>query len=139
MDAKLALLNICAAYMQSGPIRRAIYASSPREWDGSTRGCIWKLLKIPYGITEEDGQSALVIESWLTSVRHMYTMAGVLQFFLKRKKDRNMAPVFSKVTDDLLFAGTPEEICAFVEASKRRFEVSTFIIDGPILLMDEGS
>lgn len=59
MGAKLGLLNISGAYMKSGPNMRTIYVRPPREWDGGTRGSLWRPLKMPYGITEAGPASVM--------------------------------------------------------------------------------
>ena len=58
---RLALADIKGAYLQSGPIQREIYVRPPREWKGS-RGKLWRLTKLPYGIVEAGRQWAKTVE-----------------------------------------------------------------------------
>lgn len=51
MDLFLGHVDIQGAYLQIGPIKRIIYAQSPR-YLSFRRGTLWKLTKLPYGITE---------------------------------------------------------------------------------------
>ena len=52
---RIGLIDIKGAYRQSGPIKRDIYVRPPIEV-GEKRGVIWKLVKLPYGITEAGRQ-----------------------------------------------------------------------------------
>lgn len=56
---RLGCLDIQGAYFQSGPIQREIFVRPPREC-GADRGTVWKLVKLPYGITEAGDQWAKV-------------------------------------------------------------------------------
>lgn len=83
LPMRVGLVDISGSYIQSGPIRREAFARPPREWDRTTRGPIWELLKFPYGITEAERQWALVLESFLTHDMGMETIETVSQFFIK--------------------------------------------------------
>lgn len=51
LGMRLVMAEIKGAYLQSGPIKREIFARPPREWEGQ-RGRVWKLKKLPYGIVQ---------------------------------------------------------------------------------------
>lgn len=67
---RIGTADIKGAFLQSGPIRRYIFVRPPREWP-RLRGRLWKLLKLPYGITDAGRQWQVVVEDW------MLTQAGV--------------------------------------------------------------
>lgn len=129
---RMGVVDISGAYMQSGPIKREIYVRPPREWEGTQRGKVWKLLKLPYGVPEAGRQWATVIEDWLTNDMNMGTVSGFSQLFLKRRKDSSIQLILAKITDDLLIAGTTNEMEEFVARISGRFDVSKTIIDAPI-------
>lgn len=60
----LGCVDIKSAYLQSGPITREIYVRPPKEWQ-LRRSKIWKLLTLPYEISEAGRQWAQAIEKWL--------------------------------------------------------------------------
>lgn len=128
---KLGCLDIKGAYLQSGPIRREIYVRPPKEC-GVNRGTIWKLVKLPYGITEAGRQWAKVFEGWLLSDANFERVFGVSQIFVKRSSDGGIVMLMAKVTDDLLMAGSVEDIKEFVELIGKRFPISKAIIDNRI-------
>lgn len=64
LELSLGCIGIKSAYLQSGPIKRELYVKPPREVDAS-RGVLWKLKKLPYGIAEAGRQWNLVLEDWL--------------------------------------------------------------------------
>lgn len=129
---RLGVIDISGAYMQSGPIKREMYVRPPREWDGTARGRVWKLTKLPYGVSEAGRQWATVIEDWLTNKMGMETVTGVSQLFIKRGAEGNIQMIMAKITDDLLFAGSKERMGQFVESIQARFSISKIIVDGPI-------
>lgn len=61
LPVRMGVIDKRGACMKSGPINREIYVRSPREWHGRKRGNVWKLIKIPYGVTEAGPQWATVI------------------------------------------------------------------------------
>lgn len=127
----LGVIDISGAYMQSGPIKREIYVRPPRKWR-TTRGHIWKLLKLPYGITEAGRQWAQVMEDWLTKETGMEMAHGISQLFIKRKGNGKIGMMLAKITDDLLIAGDRSTMEEFVTETAKRFKVSKTIIDDPI-------
>ena len=103
----IGLIDINGAYLQSGPIKRDIYVRPPIEV-GERRGVLWKLVKLPYGITEARRQWATVIEEWLLNTAEMERVNGMSQLFLKRSSRGDIILMIAKVTDDLLMAGSVE-------------------------------
>lgn len=132
LPMQLGAVDISGAYMQSGPIRRDLYVRPPREW-GTRRGFIWKLLKMPYGVSEAGRQWALVFEEWLTRDMGMETVRGISQLFVKRREDGSILLMVAKVTDDLLIAASAGVMKEFVEQVRKRFKISKSITNGPIL------
>lgn len=132
LPMRLGVLDISGAYMQSGPIKRDLYVRPPREW-GCRRGFIWKLLKLPYGISEAGRQWAKVFEEWLITEMNMYTVEGVSQLFIKRRQDGSIMLMVAKVTDDLLIAADTETMREFIKKVNERFKVSKSVVDEQIL------
>lgn len=86
LNFRLGFLDIQKAYLQSGPIQREIFVRPPREC-GADRGTVWKLMKLPYGITDVGRQWAKVFESWLIKEEKFERVFGVPQLFLQRNGD----------------------------------------------------
>lgn len=59
---KVNTIDISAAYLQSGPIKRDIFVRPPKAHLGK-RGVIWKLLNLPYSITGAGRQWHTTCES----------------------------------------------------------------------------
>ena len=131
LNFRLGCLDIKGAYLQSGPIQRDIYVRPPPELH-SRRGILWKLTKLPYGITEAGRQWARVFEKWLTEKAEFSRVNGVPQMFVHRRKNGDIKLLIAKVTDDLLIAGALEHIDTFNEAITKRFPISKVIRDGQI-------
>lgn len=132
--------DIKGAYLQSGPIQRNIYVRPPREWHYSgsyTRGILWLLTKLPYGIVEAGRQWMLAVEDWMLNKAGLTRTPGVAQLFAKRTKHSNRSGkskillLVAKLSDDFLVAGTTAEIDSFMNALKTRFVVGR-IVDGPL-------
>lgn len=85
---RLGCLDIQGAYMQSGPIQIDIYLRPPPEWK-TPIGIIWKLIKLPYGITEAGRQWAKVFDSWLMAEAGFECVTGVPQLLVKRSNNRH--------------------------------------------------
>lgn len=131
MSAVLGHVDIKGAYLQSGPIKRTIYVRPPREL-AVRRGTLWKLTKLPYGITEAGRQWAIVFEEWLTHTAALKRVSGVDQLFVKRDTNGLIVLLMAKVTDDLLMVGTKADLEEFVTALGKRFPISKSIIDATI-------
>lgn len=131
MDAVLGHVDIKGAYLQSGPIQRTIYVRPPREL-GSKKGTLWKLTKLPYGITEAGRQWAMVFEEWLMVEAGVKRVRGIDQLYVRHGDDGALSLVIAKVTDDLLMIGERPELESFVAALGKRFPISKTIIDMPI-------
>lgn len=128
---KLGCIDIKGAYMQSGPIKRDIYIRPPRECN-APRGILWKLTKLPYGITEAGRQWAKVMEGWLIEEARFERVCGISQFFVKRNTEGKIIMILAKVTDDMLIAGSIEEIKNFITQVEKRFPISKSIINDDI-------
>lgn len=131
LQFRLGCLDIKGAYLQSGPIQREIFVRPPKEC-GSIRGMLWRLVKMPYGISEAGRQWAKVFEGWILQEAAFERVFGVSQLFVKRDTSGNITMILAKVTDDLLIAGEPAEIRRFIEHIGERFPISKAIIDSGI-------
>ena len=128
---KLSCLDIKGAYLQSGPIQRDIYVRPPHELQ-MKRDILWKLTKMPYGITEAGRQWAKVFEQWLTEKAYFTRIHGIPQMFVQRNEDGDIRLILAKVTDDLLIAGQMQHIEVFNKNIEKRFPISKTVIDGQI-------
>lgn len=54
MGIRIGCVDVKEAYLQSGSIKRLIYVRPPKEL--AKRGILWRLNKMPYGITEAGRQ-----------------------------------------------------------------------------------
>lgn len=124
----LATADIKGAYMQSGPIRREVYVRPPRDCFRK-RGVVWKLLKLPYGMTEAGRQWLLRVEDWMMTTADMKRVEGVNQLFVK-EKDGKIALIVAKVIDDFLIAGRTEYINDFIRELGREFVIGNTAIGG---------
>lgn len=61
----LAAANIKGAYMQSRPITRTIFVRPLKQ--RSDRDCIWKLVRLPYGIFQAGRQWLWKVEQWMVN------------------------------------------------------------------------
>jgi Reverse transcriptase (RNA-dependent DNA polymerase) len=53
-------IDVVAAYLQSGPLPRRVFARPPRGW--AKPGCLWRLLRPAYGLVESGRLWQLAIE-----------------------------------------------------------------------------
>ena len=127
---KMGILDVKGAYLQSGPCRRTIYVRPPREWRSRKKGRkLWKLFKLPYGITEAGRQWQLCVEDWMLSEAGLQRVIGITQLYRKRDANGEMVLLVAKVTDDFLMSGTQAAVTWFKEAISARFEISKFLFD----------
>ena len=117
---KFGCLDVQGAYLQSGPIRRDIFVRPPHEYSRA-RGVLWRLLKVPYGISEAGRQWAQVFEEWPTKEARFERMQGVPQPFARRGKENAIQMLLAKVTDDLLMTGSFRDIAIFTVHIRERF------------------
>lgn len=125
--------DIKGAFLQSGPIKREIYVRPPRDlgWKRS-RGLLWKLLKLPYGIADAGRQWQKVLEDWMLHDGGLQRVFGISQLFIRRATDGSVVLLVAKVTDDFLLAGSLAEMEAFVDRLKRRFVVGKVVINDKV-------
>ena len=124
----LATLDIKSAYLQAGPMPRTIYVRTPKGWSTS-RHALWKLLKPAYGIAESGRLWQLQIEAWMSG-QGIHQVVGLPQLFIKYGSHGLPVLIIAKVVDDLLIAGTKEEVHAFHESIEKRFKVGRFLTKG---------
>lgn len=86
----LASVDIKKAYLQSKAIKRLIPFRPTKEVN-RLRYILWKLHKLPYGITETGRHSAKEIEKWLVHKYGLERVFGVRELYIKRHKLGNFA------------------------------------------------
>ena len=128
MGMRLALADIKGAYLQSGPMKRDIYVRAPRGWK-STRGKLWKLTKLPYGIVEAGRQWAKAMEEWMLNVAELARIQGLNQIYVLRDVGGKIVLIVAKVTDDVICGGSLDIINPFLQKLKQKFEVGKIVID----------
>lgn len=128
---RLGCIDIKGAYLQSGPIKRTIYVRPPSELD-LPRHILWKLRKLPYGITEAGRQWAKEIESWLIEKAGFRRVKGLSQFYVKRDDKDRIVMIAAKVTDDILIAGSIPALTNFATHICKRYKVRKVLIDDDI-------
>lgn len=131
MSLKLGCIDIKSAYMQSGPINRELYVRPPKEYNGQ-RGILWRLLKLPYGISEAGRQWAKVIETWLLTDGNMERVHGMSQLYVLRNNQSNILMLLAKLTDDLLLAGDLNIMETFSAKIGKRFKLGKVVINSEI-------
>lgn len=132
---RLGGLDVKGAYMKSGDITRLLYVRPPKELTNiyeSMRGKLWRLLRLPYGISEAGRQWALVIEFWLISDMGFQRVRGASQLYIKRDRSGEIILILAKVTDDILMAGTIVAMKWLSRQMDKRFGLSKSTIDGAI-------
>lgn len=125
---ELGTADIKGAYMQSGPITREVYVRPPRDCYRK-RGVVWKLLKLPYGMTDAGRQWQLRVEDWMLRTAGMERVTGVNQLFTKKDGER-IVLIVAKVIDDFLIAGHRDDIRDFISDLRMEFEVGNTAIGG---------
>ena len=73
-----------------------------------------------------------MIEGWLTIEAGCELVASLSQLYVKRNKSGEIILLVAKLTDDLLLAGTHNELRAFTEQISARFKISKTITTGEI-------
>lgn len=122
--------DIKGAYLQSGPITRELYVRPPREWHYTqhySKGKIWKLRKLPYGIVEAGRQWMIAVETWMLGEGGMSRVFGVSQLFVKRNASGSIILLVVKLSDDFLIAGKEAAIDKFLRKLQRRFVVGKIV------------
>lgn len=132
LDFRLGCVDVTAAYLQSGPISRELFVRPPREYQ-TKRGVVWKLIKLSYGISEAGRQWAKTIESWLLHDQKMVRVNGISQLYLKRDQSTNITLLLAKLTDDLLIAGSEQDMHNFATSIQKRFKIGKVVINANIL------
>lgn len=127
----LGCADVQGAYLQSGPIGRTIYVRPPLQ-AARRKGCIWRLLKLPYGIPEAGRQWAKVFEAWLTGEAGLERVPGISQMFIRRGKGGEIKLMVSKVTDDILMAGSAHDLRQFASTMAQEYKLSKVVIDDEI-------
>lgn len=132
---RLGGLDVKGAYMKSGDIRRLLYVRPPKELTNiydSMHGKLWRLLKLPYGISEAGRQWAVVIEFWLLNDMGFQRIRGASQLYIKKDRSGEIILIIAKVTDDVLMAGTLIAMKWLSRQMDKRFGLSKSTIDDTI-------
>lgn len=125
--------DIKGAYLQSSPIKRAIYVKPPRDWiriGKCKRIELWKLLKIPYGIVEAGRQWMICIEDWMLTKGRLERLLGISKMFTRCNEKGKKILLVPKRTNDFVVAGTTKDIRQFMNAMGQKFVIGK-ICKGP--------
>ena len=124
---ELASLDIAAAYLQAGMLERDIYMRPPRGWTKYIDE-VWKLLKPAYGLVETGRLWQLCMGEWMTAYG-FETIPGLPQLFILRQTSQRttVTLIAAKFVDDILLAGTSQELRRFSAAISNRFKVGRYI------------
>lgn len=87
---------------------------------------------MPYCIKEAGRKLSKVLEYWLLRLAGFYKFYCVSKLFIRRDKTRKVQLIITKITNDLFFAGSVNEMEFFAEEVGRCFETSKAIIDRDI-------
>lgn len=93
---------------------------------------LWRLRKLPYGITEPGRQWAKQIESWMVQSAVFGRLFGMSQIYVIRDEQIKGVIITVKVTDDILLAGSIPHLNQFSEQISTRYKVRKIIIDDVI-------
>lgn len=127
-DFSIACADIKGAYLHSGPITRQLYVRPPKELD-EDRGILWRLIKMPYGISEAGRQWAKAFESWLLNEAGFERISGISQLFIMKTNKGHIKLIMAKIVDDLLIAGRRADIDAFIVVLQGKFPTRKVLID----------
>lgn len=92
---------------------------------------LWRLHRLPYGITEADRQCAKEIESCFVSEYGLERVFGLSQLYIKRDTHEKIL-ITPKVTDDILLASKIPALNAFITVISERYAVWKSIINDEI-------
>lgn len=96
------------------------------------RTVLWKLLKMPYGISGAGCQWAKVIDGWLMEFGLVKVM-GMNQLYIKYFKNGNIDLIIAKVTNDMLVTGSVEATTKVRDAMHDHLQLSKSVIDKPVI------
>lgn len=116
-----ACVDVERAYLQSGEISREINVWAPPEI--GHRNDVWKLRKLPYGISEAGRQWMKAIEQWMTTYAKTVRVPEKSQMHTKYDEHQNLVLLFAKVTDDILLAVKEEAVKHFCDLIKCRLKI----------------
>lgn len=92
----------------------------------TTRGKIWKLVSLPYGIVEAGRQWFFAVETWMKEEYGLSLEFGILQFFSERNHDGRIVLILAKVVDGFINAGSREAVETFTKVLGERFQLGAF-------------
>lgn len=117
----VATADVKGTYMQSGPIRKALYVKLPIQI--AKRNTIWKLLRLPYGIVEAGRQRLCAIEQYLIDGYGLGKTQEIDQLFYNLGGDGKIGLFIAKLVDDIIIAGKRESIDDFIKALEPAFKL----------------
>lgn len=106
----------------------------PRELDGTIRGLIFKLLKLPFGVTLSGIQWDTVVDYWLINYIYMKKVIGVSHLFLIKHRGRSLSIILGKFTYDLSLTGEIRYMEEYFIKISERLKIFKAIIDVPIYI-----
>ena len=90
---------------------------------------LWKLRKLPYGITNAGSQWQKMVDSRMLEHAGFERVFAISQLFVRRDECGDIQLKVAKETDDFLLGGTIAEMRLFMEMLQKRFVVGKIIID----------
>lgn len=70
-----------------------------------SRGVLWKLIRLPYGIVEKERQWLYFVKLWITKSNRMEHVTYVNHLFIKRSQESSIFLIVAKVVDNFLISG----------------------------------
>lgn len=107
--------------MQSGPIWRDVYFIPPQQL--GQRGEYWKLIKLPYGISEAGRQWLKVVEFWMNEHAELTSNPQLGRIFLKRNASAKITLIAAKNLDEFLISVFKQEVSRFNDRLCKRFQI----------------
>lgn len=93
-------IDVKGTYLQSRPIGRRIHVRASRELQ-KWKSYLYRLLKLPYRISEAGRQLAKTFESWFLGGAGSDRIDGVRQTFVRSGNGELISLMMAKVTEDL--------------------------------------
>lgn len=120
----LGLVDIASAHLSSRTKRRDRFVRPLRELPDIPMGYIWRLKKLPYGITEAGRKLAVVIEEGVLTYIKMKIVYGFSQMYVKRGTDGLVKYIIVKEKNCSHFQGNDETRKRIIELMEDRLRIS---------------
>lgn len=120
MNFRICIIDIKWTYLQSGAIRRRIYVGPPPDVMG-TRGMLWILTSLQYGIKDTGRKWKKAIEGWIIDIKGLESEFGVSQLIIKCNCYRKATMIVAKFTEDILRGDRTAQKWEYAEKLKEVF------------------